>query len=124
LESSDYIIPQSKTTMGFLTTITIHNDALHQFEQDPEGFAKAIFNGINEANRVHHSVNCSGYGGYLKVFPSKHADDKRLYLHAGGTLTDLCHNYDPKFIKPDIQHAKNIIESCERRIKIDEEDEK
>ena len=36
--------------MGYLTTITIYNDALNDFKNDPRAFAIAIFEGIDEAN--------------------------------------------------------------------------
>ena len=39
--------------MGHLTTITLYNDAMGEFEKDPKRFAETLFNGINLANRNH-----------------------------------------------------------------------
>lgn len=77
--------------MGYLTTITIHNDALHAFEEDPKAFAEAIFKGIEEANRnrKESDVTYKNYGGYITVQPSRHADDETVYLHTGNTVFNM-----------------------------------
>lgn len=84
--------------MGSLTTITIHNDALHTFQEHPKEFAEAIFKGINEANRDHSeaTVGFMGYCNYITVQHSRHADDHALYLHAGNTVLSVG-EYEDKF---------------------------
>lgn len=77
--------------MGFLTTITIHNDALGEFEQNPEKFAKAIFAGINQANRENQQIDIGfkNYCNYITVEPSRHADAETLYFHGGNTVINI-----------------------------------
>lgn len=84
--------------MGYLTTFTIHNDALHVFKEHPEEFAKAIFAGIDAANRDHSEANVGfhGYCNYITVQHSRHADDHTLYLHAGNTVLSVG-EYEDKF---------------------------
>lgn len=81
--------------MGFLTHVTIYNDALEAFESDPEQFAKAIFEGIVRANQTNRATDVSfhtknsGYGGYLCVEPSRHADNSTVFVHHGNGVSNL-----------------------------------
>lgn len=77
--------------MGFLTTIHLHNDALHEFEAHPEEFAKAVFDGIVKANRKHEqvSVGFRGYCNHITVEPSEHADSHQVYVHYGNTVQNI-----------------------------------
>lgn len=77
--------------MGYLTTITIHNDALHTFEEHPEEFAKALFDGIHKANsaRIATDVGFKGYCNYITIEPSRHADDDTVFVHHGNTVLNL-----------------------------------
>jgi hypothetical protein len=71
--------------MGYLTTITIHNDALNVFQEHPEEFAKTVFAGIEQANRENRQVTVGfhGYANYITVEHSRHADETTVYLHHG-----------------------------------------
>lgn len=77
--------------MGFLTTITLHNDALHVFKAQPADFAKALFRGIDAAYDKNESVYVPfcNHANYITVQPSRHADDTALYLHYGNTVSVL-----------------------------------
>jgi hypothetical protein len=77
--------------MGYLTTISIRNDALHSFEKDPEKFGKAILDAIDEANCDYKpkTVPFKGYCNYIEVFPSRHADETTIYLNKGNSLTEM-----------------------------------
>lgn len=77
--------------MGFLTTITIRNDALDIFQKYPKEFAEAIFKGINEANKSgkETDVGFKNYCNYIMVHPSRHADNETLYLHAGNGVSQI-----------------------------------
>lgn len=77
--------------MGYLTIITIHNDAMGSFEKDPKGFGEAILNGINKANLDRKQVNVGfdGYCNYITVEYSRHADQDTLFLSSGNTLTAI-----------------------------------
>ena len=78
--------------MGYLTTITIYNDALGAFESDPENFGKRIFEGMELANRQYKevSVGFNGYANYISIQPSRHADAETIYLHSGNSVFNLC----------------------------------
>ena len=77
--------------MGDLTTITIYNDALDEFKAYPEAFAKALFYGINEANRTRQSVSVQfrDRTGYITVHPSRHSTDSTLYVHSGNCVVEI-----------------------------------
>lgn len=82
--------------MGFLTHVTIYNDALHAFESDPAQFAKAIFEGIARANQTNKATDVpfsckdgGGYSGYLCVEPSRHADNSTIFVHHGNSVFNL-----------------------------------
>lgn len=102
--------------MGFLTTITIKNDRLHEFEANPLEFAKTIFEGIVEANRLHKQVSL--VGNYIEIEPSRHADDETVYIHTGNTVFNLnSYNDDfkelaawnPKLAKDFVKRAQRIL---------------
>lgn len=71
--------------MGFLTTITLHNDYLHDMRANPERFARELFEAIDRANyeRSPH------YSGGITVQPSRHADDHAVFVHYGNTVLDI-----------------------------------
>ena len=106
--------------MGYLTTITVHNDAMGEFEKDPLGFGKAILLGIHKANysNKEEDVGCGSYANYISVQPSRHADDETVYLHSGNTVfqlnaycpdfQELCHRR-PKLVKSWLEKASKII---------------
>lgn len=110
--------------MGYLTTITIHNDALHCFEEYPKEFGEAIFKGIREAQREHREVSVpfSSYANYISVQPSRHADDETLYIHSGNCVTDL----DPwsedfmDLIERQLDLAKSLLKKAKDIIKMAE----
>jgi hypothetical protein len=113
--------------MGFLTTIIVHNDALHTFKKEPAEFAKAIFEGMDRANSEHKqvSVGLGSYCNYIHVEPSRHADDETVYLHYGNSVTNL-NGYNQNFedlikLNPDlaqkfVNRAKGILKVAQERI--------
>jgi hypothetical protein len=121
------------TTMGYLTTITLHNDALHSFEKHPALFAEALFDGINRANRFNREVSVSfsepngaSYGGYINVQASRHADDETIYLHTGNGVTNLNPwNKDfselvenrPELAEEYVKKAERILKEAKAKIK-------
>jgi hypothetical protein len=113
--------------MGYLTTITIHNDALGTFKDYPKEFAEAIFEGIYEAERAQKQVSVpfKGYANYLDVFPSAHADDQHLYIHTGNTVFDLtawCKQFkelvgrDPKIAKDFLRRAQLLLTESKKTL--------
>lgn len=73
--------------MGFLTTITVYNDRLHEYKSDPLSFAEQVFTAMDRANADHHSETVDG--GYIRVQPSFHADDHQLFVHYGNSVLNL-----------------------------------
>lgn len=115
--------------MGYLTTITIRNDALHDFRKDPANFAEAIFKGIDEANMNYTevSVGFAGYCNYISVQPSRHADDETVYVHSGNDVFNLNpYGQDferlqerlPEILEKKIKVAKSIIDSAKKKLKL------
>ena len=96
--------------MGYLTTITIYNDALHVFEEHPKEFAEAIFDGIKTANRnrTAATVPFFNHGNYMEVQSSRHADDFTVYVHTGNCVSNL-NWYDEEF-KSFAQSSPKIAE--------------
>lgn len=84
--------------MGCLTTITIHNDALHVFEENPKEFAEAVFQGIHDAQRefAEVTVGFKGYCNYITVQRTRHADEHAVYVHAGNMVLAVG-EYEEKF---------------------------
>lgn len=105
--------------MGYLTTITIHNDALHAFKEHPEEFAQAIFDGIDRANRHYtkEDVCFRNYSGYLEVQPSRHADDECLYLHSGNCVTCITGNEFEKSLDAKYEWAMSFLKRAENLMK-------
>jgi len=91
--------------MGYLTTITIHNDAQHAFEEHPEEFAKALFDGIRQAERDYKAadVGFRNYGGYIEVQHPRHADDHTVYVHCGNCVVN---------VNPYEQEFKDLMNRC------------
>jgi hypothetical protein len=114
--------------MGFLTTVIIHNDALHTFEKHPKEFAEAIFKGIDDANYKHKQVSVSfvnGCANYIHVHPSRHADDVTVYLHYGNCVANLhgfsedfdsLVNNNPTLAQTVVDRAKDVLKTAQKRI--------
>jgi hypothetical protein len=107
--------------MGYLTTITIHNDALGDFEKDPEKFAKAIFEGIRRADEENSSVTMGfgGYCNYITVHPPKHADDNHIYVHFGNGVEQISgYSTDwKKLCESHPNHSESLINVVESHLK-------
>ena len=113
--------------MGYLTTVTIHNDVLNDFEQHPKEFAEAVFEGIRMAQRHGMEVSSSlkGYVNYIHVQPSRHADDTTVYVHYGNTVFNLnpwnldfkaLAEKNPKVLEEFIKVAESIVEEARERL--------
>lgn len=118
--------------MGFLTHVTIYNDALHAFESNPEQFAKAIFSGLRQANHTNRATDVSfhtknsGYGGYICVEPSRHADDKTIFVHSGNSVFNLnpwnkdfqdLLERNPKYAAELVKVAESVLKQAKEALK-------
>lgn len=108
--------------MGFLTTITIRNDAFGSFEEDPKLFGEKILEGIHLAESKHREVEVGfkGYCNYICVQPPRHADDTTVYLHSGNGVFNLNpYNQDMKhLIENNLDLAKDFVNRAEEMIKM------
>ena len=113
--------------MGQLTTITIYNDALGEFEKHPKEFAEAIFKGINEANLkgVETSIPFGAYANYISIQPSRHADNFTIYIHGGNSIFNLnpyekefkkLVEWNPKLAKEYIDSAMKMLKNCREEL--------
>jgi len=112
--------------MGYMTTITILNDAYHEMEKNKEEFFDNILVGMNGRTRYHKDfqrINCFGIGNYcnhMYVAQSNHADEDRLYLVGGNTMNTFGYANDDKNIeyrKRCLKRAKEILKYEEQLIK-------
>jgi len=71
--------------MGYLTTITIYNDGLHDIEENQEQFMKNLLEAIRKDETS--EIGCGSFANVAKVQRSRHADNWAIYVHAGNTLT-------------------------------------
>lgn len=114
--------------MGHLTTITIHNDALGDFQKDPALFAQTIFDGINVANRASKQISMpfGSYCNYLDINPSRHADENLLFLQMGGCVSMINPYYrefdemlekNPEFVERPVSLNADLIKAAKKKIK-------
>jgi hypothetical protein len=114
--------------MGYLTTITIHNDALDAFERNPALFGTQILAGIENASRQYSEVDVpfEGFCNYISVQPPRHADNSTIYVHWGGMVFNLNpYNRDfkdlakssPETLKKFISVADSFVKDAKRALK-------
>lgn len=107
--------------MGFLTTVTIYNDRLHDFKENPANFLTVLWSALDLAQFSNRSQRAEG--GYIKVEPSRHADNHTLYIHSGNTVHTLG-AYDQDFVdlvKSNPEVAKKWLNDAKRMIREAEE---
>lgn len=77
--------------MGFLTTITIYNDAADQILKNKKELAEAIdkaCSGIQLSKG--RDYNCLGnHANAIILQKPRHASDNTLFMHAGNTVIDV-----------------------------------
>lgn len=121
--------------MGFSTEVHISNDAWHIMRENPGEFCDRITEGMNA--RCIDSYGVQNYVNYLKVAPSHHADDPRLYLSWRGAFVDMSEwgckrdyprladtEYLIKFMEENIKQAQYQLTSLKKYIKALKEDKK
>lgn len=75
--------------MGYLTTITIHNDAFHEFRKFPKLFGESVLDAVVTSQRKAPKatgVSFKNYSNYIYVHPSRHADDEHIMVHKGNMV--------------------------------------
>lgn len=81
--------------MGFMTEISILNDAWHTIKEHPQEFIEKIDEGMRgdriyaRSGELDTSYGIAGYANPLTVYPSHHADVERVYVAGGNSFTAL-----------------------------------
>jgi hypothetical protein len=111
--------------MGYMTTITILNDAWDQIKKNPEQFIENINKGMSgigyfgeRDGKTIHSYPVGNHANPMDVARSHHADEDRLYLAFENSLFPIGDN-DMDCIK-DIEYRKRILERVKWWLKIEE----
>lgn len=114
--------------MGFITTITLHNDAMGEFEKDPAAFGAAILKAMERANysRKEESAPIGSYANYIDAHPSRHADDHTVYVHKGNLVFNLHYlskdfkdlaSRSPETLKNFINEAQWFVTQAKKELK-------
>lgn len=123
--------------MGFMTEVSILNDAWDVIESNPDQLVQAIKKGMNEHASTTHAVRGSKGGIYISppitVHPSHHADDEMLYVaYQNGFMaldyysleSKYCRDRPVDYYSPDskseFQVEDSILNAVERNIEIAE----
>lgn len=112
--------------MGFLTTITFKNDALHEFQKDPKKLGEIVIDAMSRQQPGSQTYAFNGYANYIEAQQTRHADAWALYLHSGNCVFNL-NSFGKDFsellvinlkvAKDFVKRANDILKDCKRRIK-------
>jgi ribosome-associated translation inhibitor RaiA len=77
--------------MGYLTTITISNDAYGDIEKHQKEFTEGVLQAMNgtQINRGRDYFSVGSFANPVTLQKPRHADDTTLYMHAGNTVIDV-----------------------------------
>lgn len=77
--------------MGYLSIITLHNDAFMRAASDTAAFGTAALAAVTgaEHSKQRVSVSLGSYANYLNAYPPQHTSASALYVLHGGVLYDL-----------------------------------
>lgn len=73
--------------MGYLTTITIHNDGLDNIRKYPEQFVEGVLRQCSS-----HEPKDFGVGNFVNMIEgqkTRHADDHTIFVHMGNCVTEI-----------------------------------
>jgi len=99
--------------MGFLTTVTLHNDYQHEHRADLGAFAALLFRLLDETSM--HNLDAALAG--IKVHPSRHADDHTVYVHHGNTTISLVSRDFDEMVRCAPNAAEDYVRVAERIIR-------
>jgi len=89
--------------MGYLTTITIRNDAVHTFKDHKDEFIdKLVAHCSSGGFRYKEYFGVGGYCNPVVLQRPRHADDLTTYVHMGNTVVEMN------------GYSKDTKEMCER----------
>lgn len=110
--------------MGFLTTVTIRNDALEEIVKHPEEFMENLLDAIRKNKE--DEISCGNHANAAIVQKSRHADDWAIYVHAGNTVTHMSafsddseyfHKVNPSFFNGMIDYLRDQAKAMKLKFK-------
>lgn len=77
--------------MGYLTTITIYNDGIHDLKNHAEDFVDQLVAAASYDASFNYptDIRIGGFCNFGRVQRPRHADDHTIYVHAGNTLCEM-----------------------------------
>lgn len=109
--------------MGFLTTITIRNDAVYEIEKHPIEFAKKVISACSGDMRGHSSSDKEfGLGSHCNMAicqQPKHADANTVFVHMGNTVCELSaySSYTEHIMKNHPDFFDNMLDHLDHTVK-------
>lgn len=110
--------------MGFLTTVTIRNDALYEIEKHPEEFAKKIIkaasSGVRGPNALDKEFGLGSHANMTICQTPRHADSPAVYVQMGNTTTEVggYSSYTEHLIANHPRFFDQILDHLEDTVKI------
>ncbi len=112
--------------MGYLTTFTIYNDAVHMLKDKKlqQKFCEALYYAAIGDNVC--DVSLGNHCNAVKVQKHRHADDWTIYLHSGNTLIEMNEysketkqflNYRPDVFERDVAFMAGVVKGLKKLIK-------
>jgi len=96
--------------MGYLTTITIRNDALSTIEDNKDDFMEKLVRHCGSGGRTAHEYFSVGnHANPVVLQTPRHADDHTIYVHMGNTVVNM--NAYSKDTKEMMEHSSTFFDS-------------
>ena len=80
-----------QTYYGYITTISIYNDAYCEIKNNKKEFTEGVLQAMNgtQLNRGYDYFSVGSFANPVTVQKPRRADDTTLYMHAGNTVIDV-----------------------------------
>jgi hypothetical protein len=104
--------------MGYLTTITIRNDALHTIEKNKDDFMEKLLRFCRSGGKEEY-FSVGNHGNPVVLQCPRHADHHTVYMHTGNTVVEM-HPYSERTIKMAEQNPAffdDALKYLERQVK-------
>jgi len=75
--------------MGYLTTITIRNDALQVIEDNKDQFVEGVLEACRNTVRYKEYFSVGGNANPVVLQTPRHADSCTIYVHMGNTVVEM-----------------------------------
>jgi len=76
--------------MGYLTTVTVYNDGIHDLREHAQEFADQLCAAAAHSYADRSvDIKIGSFCNFAKVQKPRHADDHTVYVHAGNTVCEM-----------------------------------